>query len=34
MFKLYQKVVDRERADGTYRPRQRELMDRGFGKPV
>jgi radical SAM superfamily enzyme YgiQ (UPF0313 family) len=34
MFKLYQKVVDRERADGTYRPRQRELADRGFGKTV
>jgi radical SAM superfamily enzyme YgiQ (UPF0313 family) len=34
MFKLYQKVVDRERADGTYRPRQRKLVDRGFGRAV
>ena len=32
MFKLIQKVNERERADGTYRGRKRELTARRFGK--
>lgn len=32
MFKLYKKVMEREKADKTYRGRQRELMSVKFGK--
>ncbi len=31
MFKLLQKVMEKEKADGTYRGRRRELMTRRFG---
>jgi radical SAM superfamily enzyme YgiQ (UPF0313 family) len=34
MFKLMEKVVRREKADGTYRPRDRRLARRAFGKDV
>ena len=32
MFKLLQRVMEKEKADGTYRGRTRELMSRRFGK--
>lgn len=32
MFKLLQKVMEKEKADGTYRGRRRELMTRRFGQ--
>jgi radical SAM superfamily enzyme YgiQ (UPF0313 family) len=32
MFKLFKKVVEREKADGTFRPRQREALARRFGR--
>ena len=32
MFKLLQKVMEKEKADGTFRGRRRELMDSRFGK--
>jgi radical SAM superfamily enzyme YgiQ (UPF0313 family) len=32
MFKLMQKVMEKEKADGTYRSRRRELIGRRFGK--
>ena len=32
MFKLFKRVVEREKADGTFRPRQRELAVRRFGR--
>ena len=32
MFKLMQKVMEKEKVDGTYRGRRRELMARRFGK--
>jgi radical SAM superfamily enzyme YgiQ (UPF0313 family) len=32
MFKLFKKVVEKEQADGSYRPRRRELADRRFGR--
>lgn len=32
MFKLMQKVMEKEKADGTFRGRRRELMARRFGK--
>ncbi|MBN1495401.1 MAG: cobalamin-dependent protein [Spirochaetes bacterium] len=32
MFKLIQKVVERERSAGTYRPRRRDLMKKAFGE--
>jgi radical SAM superfamily enzyme YgiQ (UPF0313 family) len=32
MFKLMQKVMEKEKVDGTYRGRKRELMARRFGK--
>jgi len=32
MFKLYQKVVRKEQADGTFRPRERNLSHQAFGK--
>ncbi len=34
MFKLIQKVVERERAAGTYRPRRRDLMRKAFGEAL
>jgi radical SAM superfamily enzyme YgiQ (UPF0313 family) len=34
MFKLIQKVVERERALGTYRPRRRDLMRQAFGETL
>ncbi len=32
MFKLLQKVMEKEKSDGTYRSRRRELINRKFGK--
>lgn len=32
MFKLLKKVIEREKADGTFRHRRRDLMHRTFGK--
>ena len=32
MFKLFKKVVEREKADGTFRPRRRDLVVRRFGR--
>ncbi len=32
MFRLFQAVVEKERADGTYRPRDRKLAKRRFGR--
>ncbi|MCX5837068.1 MAG: radical SAM protein, partial [Deltaproteobacteria bacterium] len=32
MFKLFKQVVEREKADGTYRPRRRDLVVRRFGR--
>jgi radical SAM superfamily enzyme YgiQ (UPF0313 family) len=32
MFKLFKQVVEREKADGTFRPRRRELIVRRFGR--
>jgi len=32
MFKLFKRVVEREKADGTFRPRRRDLMARRFGR--
>ena len=32
MFKLLQKVMEKEKADGTYRGRRREMMTRRFGQ--
>jgi hypothetical protein len=34
MYKLYQKVIRKEKEDGTYRPRQRNLATRAFGNNV
>jgi len=34
MFRLFDTVVRREKADNTYRPRNRELAPFAFGKPV
>jgi radical SAM superfamily enzyme YgiQ (UPF0313 family) len=34
MFKLFQQVVRKEMADGTFRPRSRELARAAFGRPV
>jgi radical SAM superfamily enzyme YgiQ (UPF0313 family) len=34
MFKLFNMVIEREIADGTYRPRRQELVDRTFGRKV
>ncbi len=34
MFKLFQQVVQKEMADGTFRPRNRELARAAFGRPV
>lgn len=34
MFRLFSKVVMREMEDGTYRPRDRKLVNKSFGKDV
>lgn len=34
MFKLFSKVMIREMNDGTYRPRNRDLINKSFGKEV
>ena len=34
MYKLYQKVIQREKEDGTFRPRQRQMASRAFGRAV
>ena len=34
MFKLLQKVVEKEMADNTFRPRNRDLASRAFGKEM
>jgi hypothetical protein len=32
MFKLIKKVVEREKEEGTFRPRRRDLIVRRFGR--
>jgi radical SAM superfamily enzyme YgiQ (UPF0313 family) len=32
MFKLYQQVIRKEKADGTFQPRERHLFNQAFGK--
>ncbi len=34
MFELFQQVIRREKADGTFKPRNRELARQAFGRPV
>ena len=34
MYRLYQQVIQREVADGTYRPRKREMAGRAFGRDL
>ncbi|MFW6372649.1 MAG: B12-binding domain-containing radical SAM protein [Thermodesulfobacteriota bacterium] len=34
MYKLYQKVIQREKEDGTFRPRQRQMASQAFGRAV
>jgi len=34
MYKLYQKVIQREKEDGTFRPRQRQMATQAFGRAV
>ena len=34
MFKLFQQVIEKEMADNTFRPRNRDLASRAFGKEV
>ncbi len=34
MFKLFQRVIEREMADNTFKPRDRDLASRAFGKEV
>jgi len=34
MFRLIQKVVERERTLGTYKPRRRDLMRQAFGSAI
>jgi radical SAM superfamily enzyme YgiQ (UPF0313 family) len=34
MFKLFNRVIEKELADGTFRPRRQELADRTFGRRV
>ncbi|MCG6910412.1 MAG: radical SAM protein [Deltaproteobacteria bacterium] len=34
MFKLFHRVVEREMANGTFRPRNRELASRAFGRAI
>jgi hypothetical protein len=32
MFKLFQRVIEREMADNTFKPRDRALASQAFGK--
>jgi tryptophan 2,3-dioxygenase len=32
MFKLFKQVVEREKADGSFRPRRRDLIENRFGR--
>jgi len=32
MYKLFKKVIEKEKADGTYRPRRRDLLGQKFGR--
>ena len=34
MFKLMEQVMRREKADGSYRPRNRKLARQAFGKKI
>ncbi|MBA2882598.1 radical SAM superfamily enzyme YgiQ (UPF0313 family) [Desulfosalsimonas propionicica] len=34
MFELFQKVMRKEKASGTFQPRDRNLIDQAFGRPV
>jgi hypothetical protein len=34
MFNLLSTVIQREQADGTYKPRRRDLLDQSFGKNI
>jgi hypothetical protein len=34
MFKLFQRVIEKEMANNTFRPRNRALASRAFGKKV
>jgi len=34
MFKLFQHVIAKEKADNTYRPRRRELANYAFGRKI
>jgi hypothetical protein len=34
MFKLFQRVIQKEMASNTFRPRNRALASRAFGKEV
>ncbi len=34
MFKLYKRVIEKEKADNTYRPRNKELSSQVFGKKI
>ena len=34
MYRLYQRVIQREVADGTFRPRKREMAGRVFGRDL
>ena len=34
IFKLMEQVMRREKADGTYRPRNRKLARQAFGKKI
>jgi hypothetical protein len=34
MFNLLSTVIQREQADGTYKPRRRDLSDQSFGKNI
>ncbi len=34
MFKLFQHVIEKEKADNTYRPRKRDLANYAFGKKI
>jgi hypothetical protein len=34
MFELFQKVIRKEKQDGTHRPRDRKLARQAFGRPL
>jgi hypothetical protein len=34
MFELFQKVMRKEKANGTFQPRDRNLINQAFGRPV